>query len=92
MARSMLQMEGLSNNFWVEAVSTSIYLLNISPTKAVMNKTPFEAWYGKKPNVSHLRVFGCISYALVPSQVRQKLDKKSKKMHFYWLLYSIQSI
>ncbi|KAA0040613.1 Retrovirus-related Pol polyprotein from transposon TNT 1-94 [Cucumis melo var. makuwa] len=48
MARSILQMKGLSNDFWIEAVSTSIYLLNISPTKAVMNKTPFEAWYGKK--------------------------------------------
>ncbi|TYK01935.1 Integrase, catalytic core [Cucumis melo var. makuwa] len=43
MARSMLQMKGLSNHFWVEVVSTSIYLLNISPTKANMNKTPFEA-------------------------------------------------
>ncbi|KAL0556123.1 hypothetical protein IC582_004633 [Cucumis melo] len=75
-------MKGLSNDFWVEAISTSIYLLNISPTKAVMNKTPFEVWYGKKPNVSHLRVFGCISYALVPSQVRQKLDKKSEKCLF----------
>ncbi|KAA0066378.1 retrovirus-related Pol polyprotein from transposon TNT 1-94 [Cucumis melo var. makuwa] len=42
MTRSMLQMKGLSNDFWAEAVSTSIYLLNISPTKAVMNKTPFE--------------------------------------------------
>ncbi|KAA0050265.1 integrase [Cucumis melo var. makuwa] len=81
-ARSMLQMKDLSNDFWAEAVLTSIYLLNISPTKAVMNKTPFEAWYGKKPKVSHLRVFGCISYALVPSQVRQKLDKKSEKCIF----------
>ncbi|KAA0058958.1 retrovirus-related Pol polyprotein from transposon TNT 1-94 [Cucumis melo var. makuwa] len=51
MARSMLQMKGLSNDFWAEAVSTSIYLLNISPIKAVMNKTPFEVWYGKKPNM-----------------------------------------
>ncbi|KAL0536512.1 hypothetical protein IC582_025461 [Cucumis melo] len=82
MTRSMLQMKGLSNDFWAEAVSTSIYLLNISPTKAVMNKTPFEVWYGKKPNVNHLRVFCCISYALVPSQVRQKLDKKSEKCIF----------
>ncbi|KAL4035058.1 hypothetical protein IC575_003732 [Cucumis melo] len=82
MARSMLQMKGLLNDFWAEAVSISIYLLNISPTKAVMNKTPFEVWYGKKPNVSHLRVFCCISYALVPSQVRQKLDKKSEKCIF----------
>ena len=82
MTRSMLQVKDLSDVFWVEAVSTSVYLLNISPTKAIMNKTPFEAWCSKNPNVSHLRVFGCISYALVPSQVRQKLDGKFEKCIF----------
>ncbi|KAL0540771.1 hypothetical protein IC582_020785 [Cucumis melo] len=57
MARSMLQMKGLSNHFWVEVVSTSIYLLNISPTKANMNKTPFEAWYGKKAQCKSFKSF-----------------------------------
>ncbi|CAL5412844.1 unnamed protein product [Camellia sinensis] len=64
MARSMLQAKGLSNGFWAEAVATSVYLLNLSPTRAVMNRTPVEAWRGTKPSVSHLRVFGCIAYAL----------------------------
>jgi len=54
-----------------------------------MNKTPYEAWCERKPNVSHLRVVGCVTYALVTSQALQKLDENSKKMHFYWLLYSI---
>ncbi|KAK9157521.1 hypothetical protein Scep_004095 [Stephania cephalantha] len=82
MARNMLTASGLSNEFWAEAVATSIYLLNISPTRAVMNQTPYEAWCGRRPSVSHLRVFGCISYALVNSQVRQKLDEKSEKCIF----------
>jgi hypothetical protein len=82
MARSMLQARGLSNQFWAEAVATSVYLLNLSPTKAVLNKTPYEAWYGRRPNVSHLRVFGCVAYALVNSQARQKLDEKSEKCIF----------
>ncbi|CAL5345664.1 unnamed protein product [Camellia sinensis] len=64
MARSMLQAKGLSNGFWAEAVATSVYLLNLSPTRVVMNRTPVEAWRGTKPSVSHLRVFGCIAYAL----------------------------
>lgn len=82
MARSLLLAKGLSNGFWAEAVATSVYLLNLSSTKAVMNRTPFEAWHGTKPSVSHLRVFGCITYALVNSQVRQKLDEKSEKCIF----------
>ncbi|KAL4273006.1 hypothetical protein GQ457_13G030250 [Hibiscus cannabinus] len=53
MARSMLQARRLSNQFWAEAVATSVYLLNLSPTRVVMNKTPYETWHDRKPNVQH---------------------------------------
>ena len=53
MARSMLQMKGLRNSFWGDAVSTSIYILNRCPTSALDMMTPYEAWYEKKPNVNH---------------------------------------
>ncbi|RVW94747.1 Retrovirus-related Pol polyprotein from transposon TNT 1-94 [Vitis vinifera] len=49
MARSMMKAKNLSNHFWAEGVATAVYLLNISPTKAVLNRTPYEAWYGRKP-------------------------------------------
>ncbi|KAJ4789254.1 polyprotein [Rhynchospora pubera] len=89
LARSMLKSKGMPNQFWAEAVATAVYILNISPTKAVMNMTPFEAWFGRKPSVSHLRVFGCIAYTLVNAQNRKKLDAKSEKWVF--LGYCIQS-
>ena len=41
--------------------------------------TPFEAWTGEKPNVGHLRVFGCAAYAHVAKDDRKKLDVKSRK-------------
>ena len=88
MARSMLKARGLPNQFWAEAVATSVYLRNISPTKAVMNQTPYEAWHNVKPLVSHLKVFGCIAYALVKSS-RHKLENKSEKCVF--LGYSLKS-
>jgi len=65
MARSSLKAKGLPDYFWGEVVATAVYLLNISPTKAVWNTTPLEAWNGKKPWVGHLRIFGCIANALV---------------------------
>ena len=43
MARSMLKAKELPDQFWGEAVATAVYLLNISPTKAVQNKTPYHA-------------------------------------------------
>ena len=80
MARSTLKAKNLPNMFWGKAIVTAVYLLNLSPTKAVMNQTPYEAWQGRKPRVSHLKVFGCIAYALLEN--RSKLDDKSQKCIF----------
>lgn len=88
MARSMIQAKGLPIYFWAEAVATAVYLLNLSPTKAVRNQTPFEAWTGRKPTVSHLKVFGCIAYALVKTYSR-KFDERSAK--YIFVGYSSQS-
>ena len=49
----------MPQRFWAEALSTAVYLRNCSPTKAVSNMTPYEAWYSEKPQVTRLRVFGC---------------------------------
>ena len=89
MARSLLKGKHIPNQFWAEAIATTVYLLNISPTKAVMNQTPFEAWYSMKPSISHLRIFGYIAYAWVNSQNYHKLDEKFKK--YILTGYSLQS-
>ena len=82
-ARSMIAHAGVSNIFWAEAISTAAYVRNRLPTTALKeNETPYERWYGKKPDVSHLRVFGCMAYAHVPEGERRKLDSKSKRMRF----------
>ena len=82
-ARSMIAHAALPNIFWAEAISTAAYVRNRLPTTALKeNETPYERWYGRKPDVSHLRVFGCMAYAHVPDSERRKLDKKSKKMRF----------
>ncbi|KAL0303185.1 UNVERIFIED_CONTAM: Retrovirus-related Pol polyprotein from transposon TNT 1-94 [Sesamum radiatum] len=78
----MLKGKGVPNLYWAEAVHTAVYILNRSPTKAVRNKTPFEAWYKKKPVVDHFRIFGCTAYALIPSQKREKFDGKGQKLVF----------
>jgi Integrase core domain/GAG-pre-integrase domain len=79
LARSMLTGKRLPHNFWAEVVATAVYLLNITPTKAVFNITPYEAWHGRKTAVGHLKVFGCVAYSMVNSQNRRKLDEKFEK-------------
>ena len=77
--RAMLLDAKLSQKFWAEAVSTATYLRNRSPTTALQNSTPHEAWHGSKPCVNHLRVFGSMTYVHIPKDERGKLDSKTKK-------------
>eukprot|EP00253_Pinus_taeda_P036422 PITA_36422 len=79
MARSMLTFKRLSPTYWAEAIHTTVYLRNKSPTASLDGITPYEAWFGFKPRVKHLRVFGSVCYALVPKEKRTKLDSRSLK-------------
>jgi hypothetical protein len=46
-------------------------------TKVLGDKTPYEIWYGFKPNVDHLKVFGSPCYVLQPKVKRRKLNQKA---------------
>jgi hypothetical protein len=77
-ARSMILAQGLGLEFWGEAMNMAVYIKNRCPTKALDSKTLQEAWSGRKPDVSHLRVFGCKAFADdVPDEKRTKLESKS---------------
>ena len=43
---------------------------------------PNEVWSGKKPSVSHIKVFGFDSFVHVPKEQTSKLDKKVVKCIF----------
>lgn len=79
-ARCMLFYANLEKKFWAEALATAAYVVNRSPTKSLEGKTPYELWKGKKPNLSHIKIFGSVAMVHVPKEKRQKLDKKSVKM------------
>jgi hypothetical protein len=78
----MLNEKNLSNYFWAEAIATAVYTMNRTPTTAVHGMTPEEKFTGKKPDVSHLIVLGCITYVHVPDEKRSKLDPKDVKCIF----------
>jgi hypothetical protein len=76
MARALLKQRGMSAVFWGEPVVTAVYILNRSSTKALNGMTPYEAWHGCKPAVSHLRVFGCLAFTKELGHI-DKLDNRS---------------
>lgn len=73
----MLHEKNLPKQFWAEAASTAVFLQNRLPTRAVRDKTPFEAWYGYKPSLNFLKIFGCLCFTHVPQTKRDKLDKRA---------------
>jgi transposase InsO family protein len=79
MGRSMLIEKGMPVTFWAEAVNTAVYIQNRCYTTSVAEKTPFEAFTGRKPGVKHLKVFGCLCYTHIPASLRQKWDSKAGK-------------
>jgi hypothetical protein len=78
-ARSMLSNANLQQELWVEAVTTSCYLVNRSQSTTIECKIPEEVWKTHPCNYSNLKVFGCETYALIPKHQRSKLDPKFKK-------------
>ncbi|MGK2912532.1 MAG: reverse transcriptase domain-containing protein [Sphingobium sp.] len=82
LARAMLIAKNLPHFLWAEAVSYAAYLRFRVSTPALTNKTPYEAWHGSKPNVSHLREFGCDVWILSEGSNRSKLDPKANKFVF----------
>ncbi|KAG2770705.1 hypothetical protein Pcac1_g18319 [Phytophthora cactorum] len=76
--RIMLHYAGLDKTFWAEAAMTAIYIKNRLPSPKVPGKTPFEVVYKSKPNVKHMRVFGCKAYVLTPKEKRLKWDPKAR--------------
>lgn len=79
-ARCLLFDAKLEKKFWAEASNTAVYLKNRSVTSTLGNKTPYEAWYKKKPDLSHIRVFGSPVMVHIPKEKRLKWDKKAR-MH-----------
>lgn len=76
-AKSMLLDADLDNRFWGEAILTTTYLQNRIASKNI-NKTPLELFTGRKPDLSHIKIFGSKAFTLVPKEKRKKFDDKAE--------------
>jgi hypothetical protein len=87
MVRAALIASGLPNFLWGKALEYVVYVRNRSPTAALNGRTPFEALYGKRPNISNLYEFGC------PCFVAKKESKiTARVVEGRWLGFDAQSL
>ena len=80
-------MQRWNKNFGVFAADCSCFLLNRIPTEANQGKTPYKFWNKKKPNLTHLRVWGCLVY--IHQKINNKLEARGSEGIF--LGYARQS-
>jgi hypothetical protein len=79
MVRSMLLNSGLPNHLWCYAAETAADIYRYTYHSA-LQMTPYEAWYGSKPHINNLRVWGCYVYVRIPNP--KKLDNRVARGHF----------
>jgi transposase InsO family protein len=81
MIRSMLHTTNLDLRYWGEAFMYAVHIRSLMLTSSLKEKVPYEAWTGRKPDVSHLRIFGSLGWAHVPKEVQHgKLESRAVRV------------
>jgi len=80
--RALLFRSNVPTQFWCYAVSHAVFLINRIPTPFLKNASPFEKLYNKQPDLSYIRVFGCMCYNSTLVFNRNKLDPRANASVF----------
>lgn len=75
--RSMMLQSNAPSGLWAEALNTANYITNRVPTRANFHTTPHEVFSGQRPDLSHLKIFGCLAHVRVNTPGLTKLDSRS---------------
>jgi hypothetical protein len=85
--RVLLLESSVPPKFWVEALSTAVYLINRLPAQHLNFDSPYFRLYGTHPGYDMLHTFGCVCFVHLPPHERHKLGAQSARCAF--LGYSI---
>jgi hypothetical protein len=77
--KTMIHDQDLPMCLWAEAAVVVVYVQNRLSHSALGLKTPEEMFTGKKPEVRHLKIFGCLVFIHIPKEKRNKLEPSGKK-------------
>ena len=93
---AMLEESRLPPSFLGQAVAAYVHIWNRCSTTSLTSKTPYELWHRKKPDVSHLRVWGCTAYVHIQKDKRIGIGSHMEKCVFIgypdgykgWMFYN----
>ena len=62
--RTLLSESNPPKYFWEDVVNTTCYVTNRVLMRPILKKTPYELCKGRKPKISHFKIFGCKCFIL----------------------------
>uniref|UniRef100_A0ABD2XSG7 Retroviral polymerase SH3-like domain-containing protein n=1 Tax=Trichogramma kaykai TaxID=54128 RepID=A0ABD2XSG7_9HYME len=78
-SRCLLDEAKIEKKYWPEIVCVATYLKNRTITNSVQKETPYEIFFGKKPDVPNLKLYGSKVFVRTPEVKRKsKWDKKAE--------------
>jgi len=80
--RSLLLQASVPSCFWVEALSTAVFLINCLPSMVIDFDSPFFHLFKTQPDYSDLHTFGCVCFVHLPLFERHKLGALSVQCAF----------
>jgi transposase InsO family protein len=75
--RTLLFHVAMPPSYWVEALSTVVFLINRRPSSSMHNGIPYHLLHRHMPDYSILRVFGCLCYPNLSATTPHKLSPRS---------------
>lgn len=86
----MLKQASLPNDYWPYAAITANYVKNRTFTKPLKQTMPYNMLFNKNPDLTYVKVFGCLAYVYLPKEKRyNKLSQLS--CHIYsFIMMKIQ--
>jgi hypothetical protein len=79
---AMIAESNLPPSFWGLCFAAHLHVWNRLPTAPLPHTTPYEGWFKRKPDVSHLRVWGCTAYVYIQRDKRKSLESHMEKCIF----------
>ena len=65
--RTLLLESSVPSTFWVETLSTTVYLINQLPSRVLDFAPPYYRLYHHHPNYLDMHTFGCVCFVHFPS-------------------------
>ncbi|KAM7530049.1 hypothetical protein LguiB_033459 [Lonicera macranthoides] len=80
--RTLLIESSVPARFWVEALSTAVYLINRLPSQTLNFDSPYSRLFGVAPEYNSLHIFGCVCFVHLPPTERHKLSAQAVRCAF----------